>query len=64
MLVYEMVAGYPPFQQEDRVAMFRAICATQFTTPSHFSKARGQRPLAASSGAAVTLLRARSGNPS
>ena len=41
--MYEMVAGYPPFQQEDRVAMFRAICATQFTSPSHFSKAREAR---------------------
>ena len=40
MLIYEMVAGYPPFYQEDRVAMFRAICSTDFKFPSHFSKAR------------------------
>ena len=38
MLIYEMVAGYPPFCQEDRVAMFRAICSTDFKFPSHFSK--------------------------
>ncbi|KAL4451289.1 hypothetical protein ABPG77_009361 [Micractinium sp. CCAP 211/92] len=38
VLIYEMVAGYPPFYQEDRVAMFRAICSTDFKFPSHFSK--------------------------
>jgi serine/threonine protein kinase len=37
VLVYEMVAGFPPFHQEDRVTMFRAICAAQYTMPSHFS---------------------------
>ncbi len=42
VLIYEMVAGYPPFHQEDRVAMFRAICACQFNFPSHFSKVRGE----------------------
>ncbi|KAI7838861.1 hypothetical protein COHA_007362 [Chlorella ohadii] len=38
VLIYEMVAGYPPFYQEDRVAMFRAICSTDFKYPAHFSK--------------------------
>ena len=38
VLIYEMVAGYPPFYQEDRVAMFRAICSTDFKMPTHFSK--------------------------
>jgi hypothetical protein len=38
VLIYEMVAGYPPFYQEDRVAMFRAICSTDFKLPTHFSK--------------------------
>ncbi len=38
--MYEMVAGYPPFYDEDRVAMFRNICQVKYTVPSHFSKAR------------------------
>ena len=38
VLVYEMVAGYPPFYDEDRVAMFRNICQVKYTVPSHFSK--------------------------
>ncbi|KAI3430680.1 hypothetical protein D9Q98_005269 [Chlorella vulgaris] len=38
VLIYEMVAGYPPFYQEDRVAMFRAICSTEFKMPQNFSK--------------------------
>jgi len=37
VLIYEMVAGYPPFHQEDRVAMFKAICGAQFRLPEHFS---------------------------
>lgn len=47
MLVYEMVAGTPPFHQEDRVAMFRAICAGQYHMPAHFSpvKPAARRPL-------------------
>jgi hypothetical protein len=40
VLIYEMVAGYPPFYQEDRVAMFRAICSTEFKMPQNFSKVR------------------------
>ena len=42
VLIYEMVAGMPPFHQEDRVAMFRAICTTQYTMPAHFSKVGGR----------------------
>ena len=38
--MYEMVAGYPPFYDEDRVAMFRNICQVKYTVPSHFSKVR------------------------
>ncbi|GAB4820005.1 hypothetical protein N2152v2_007051 [Parachlorella kessleri] len=38
VLIFEMVAGHPPFFQEDRVTMFRAICNTQYTLPAHFSK--------------------------
>ena len=38
VLVFEMVAGHPPFYQEDRVAMFRAICSSDFRCPAHFSK--------------------------
>ena len=38
VLMYEMVAGYPPFYDEDRVAMFRNICQVKYTVPSHFSK--------------------------
>lgn len=31
------------FAQEDRVAMFRAICSTDFKYPAHFSKVGGWR---------------------
>jgi serine/threonine protein kinase len=41
VLLYEMVAGAPPFGQEDRVAMFRAICAGQYAIPGHFSPELG-----------------------
>ena len=39
VLIYEMVAGFPPFHQEDRVQMFRAICNSQYRMPEHFSPA-------------------------
>lgn len=39
VLIYEMVAGFPPFHQEDRVTMFRAICNAQYRVPDHFSPA-------------------------
>ena len=41
VLVYEMVAGVPPFYTDDRVAMFKAICNVKYTCPAHFSKVRG-----------------------
>eukprot|EP00887_Chlorella_sp_A99_P000268 scaffold13.g268.t1 len=41
VLVFEMVAGHPPFYQEDRVAMFRAICNAQYAIPAHFSRVTG-----------------------
>lgn len=37
VLIYEMVAGRPPFRHEDRVTMFRAICDVNFSMPEHFS---------------------------
>ena len=40
VLIYEMMAGYPPFYDEDRVAMFRNICHVKYTFPSSFNKAR------------------------
>lgn len=40
MLVYEMVAGYPPFYDEDRVAMFKNICHVKYSFPAAFGKAR------------------------
>jgi serine/threonine protein kinase len=41
VLIYEMVAGYPPFYHEDRVQMFKNICHVKFSFPSSFGKARG-----------------------
>lgn len=38
MLIYEMVAGYPPFYSENKVEMFKAICDVRYTFPPHFSK--------------------------
>ena len=38
VLVYEMVAGIPPFYHEDRVTMFKNICHVKFTLPSPFSR--------------------------
>ncbi|KAL0042257.1 hypothetical protein WJX77_007366 [Trebouxia sp. C0004] len=38
VLIFEMAAGYPPFYNEDRVAMFRNICEVKYTCPPHFSK--------------------------
>lgn len=40
VLIYEMVAGYPPFYDEDRVAMFKNICQVKYSVPSHFSKVK------------------------
>lgn len=39
VLVYEMVAGHPPFNHEDRIAMFRSIANVQYTMPEYFSPA-------------------------
>ena len=38
VLIFEMVAGYPPFYTEDRVTMFKNICHVKYTAPPHFSK--------------------------
>jgi len=38
VLIFEMAAGYPPFYSENKVEIFRAICAAQYTCPEHFSK--------------------------
>ena len=40
VLIYEMVAGYPPFYHEDRVQMFKNICHVKYSFPSSFGKAR------------------------
>lgn len=39
VLIYEMVAGHPPFNQEDRLLMFKAIANAQYTIPEYFSPA-------------------------
>lgn len=38
VLIYEMLAGYPPFYDEDRVVMFKNICHVKYTFPQNFSK--------------------------
>ncbi|KDD74428.1 protein kinase, partial [Helicosporidium sp. ATCC 50920] len=38
VLLVEMAAGAPPFAQSDRVLLFRAICAAQYTLPSKISR--------------------------
>eukprot|EP00884_Botryococcus_braunii_P004083 jgi/Botrbrau1/13676/Bobra.0378s0008.1 len=38
VLLYEMLAGYPPFYDEDRVTMFKNICHVKYTFPQNFSK--------------------------
>ena len=37
VLIYEMVAGTPPFQDEDRVALFEAITSLDYQMPRYFS---------------------------
>ena len=44
VLVYEMVAGYPPFYDEDRVIMFKNICHVKYTFPSSFGKVLAALP--------------------
>lgn len=38
VFLFEMAAGYPPFQQEERVDMFRAITTANYTMPPNFSE--------------------------
>jgi hypothetical protein len=40
VLIFEMVAGCPPFYHEDRVSMFKNICHVKYVMPAHFSKVR------------------------
>lgn len=40
VLIYEMVAGTPPFQDEDRVALFEAITSLDYQMPRYFSTVR------------------------
>ena len=40
MLIFEMVAGHPPFYDEDRVRMFKNICSVKYTCPPTFSRVR------------------------
>jgi serine/threonine protein kinase len=44
VLIYEMVAGYPPFYDEDRVTMFKNICHVKYSFPQHFSKVAHTAP--------------------
>jgi cGMP-dependent protein kinase len=37
ILIFEMVAGKPPFCDEDRVTMFKSITNISYRMPSHFS---------------------------
>lgn len=39
VLLYELVAGLPPFMDDDRLLMFKKTCARQITWPKHFSPA-------------------------
>jgi len=38
VLIFEMVAGCPPFYHEDRVTMFKNICHVKYSMPAHFSR--------------------------
>ena len=38
VLIFELVAGFPPFYHDDRVTMFKNICQVKYTCPPHFSK--------------------------
>ena len=38
VLIFEMVAGCPPFYHEDRVTMFKNICHVRYSMPAHFSR--------------------------
>ncbi len=40
ILIFEMVAGKPPFCDEDRVTMFKSITNISYRMPSHFSWVR------------------------
>ena len=37
VLIFEMVAGSPPFYLEDRVAMFKRITRVKYACPPSFS---------------------------
>ncbi|KAL6754149.1 putative cGMP-dependent protein kinase [Haematococcus lacustris] len=37
VLIFELVAGLPPFMHQDRLCMFRKACARELTWPKHFS---------------------------
>mmetsp|Transcript_18134 Transcript_18134/g.45671 ORF Transcript_18134/g.45671 Transcript_18134/m.45671 type:complete len:716 (-) Transcript_18134:454-2601(-) len=37
VLIWELVAGAPPFMDDDRLAMFRKACAREVSWPKHFS---------------------------
>jgi hypothetical protein len=45
VLIFEMVAGYPPFYSDNKVEMFKAICDVKYTFPENMSKVcRGSKP--------------------
>lgn len=37
VFVFEMIAGYPPFYDEDVTTTYKKILAGRFSFPSHFS---------------------------
>ena len=37
VFIFEMVAGFPPFHNDDRITMFRSICSAQYKVPDYFS---------------------------
>lgn len=37
MLIFEMMAGFPPFYDEDATNTYKKILAGRFSFPSHFS---------------------------
>jgi serine/threonine protein kinase len=38
VLIYEMLAGYPPFYDDDSVGTYQKILAGKVNYPGHFSK--------------------------
>lgn len=41
MLIFEMVNGYPPFYDDDKINMYKNITEIKYYMPRRMSKARG-----------------------